>query len=81
MATLHNMTITYSLLVEKGGGHNFGFITQFTLRVYDHAKRVSPTCVSTAMMLTAADQIHRNSRILRIREQHRQKQAGKFHPE
>lgn len=26
----------------KGGGHNFGIITQFTLQVHDHAKRTAP---------------------------------------
>jgi FAD/FMN-containing dehydrogenase len=36
----HDMIRAYVCLTGKGGGHNFGIITQFTLQVHDRAKRV-----------------------------------------
>ena len=29
------------ILTDKGGGHNFGIVTWFTLKAYDRARRVS----------------------------------------
>lgn len=79
----HMMTLAYIPLISKGGAHNFGVITRFTLQVHDYAKIVSSTCRQSELSLMVID-VERSSistYVWRLRPRIRQRPPSRLYSE